>query len=126
MESKAGRKKRVKIFLVSRNSLHDVNHVARGCSTDDTKVFCFFREGEYMVVEGQSRDKFGIEYKLGILVLGKDQQFCLVMDQLYLVLAAILFGKEEKVVKAVDVVGEEHSIVSESDTGDDPVPDGDS
>ena len=79
-----------------------------------------------MVVEGQSRDKFGIEYKLGILVLGKDQQFCLVMDQLYLVLAAILFGKEEKVVKAVDVVGEEHSIVSESDTGDDPVPDGDS
>ena len=48
------------------------------------------------------------------------------MDQLYLVLATILFGEEEQVVQVVDVVGEEHSIVSESDAGDDPVPDGDS
>ena len=59
MESKAGRKKRVKLFLVSRNSLHDVNHVARGCSTDDTKVFCFFREGSTWLL----RDR--VEISLG-------------------------------------------------------------
>ena len=72
MESKASRKERVKLFLICRNSLHDVNHVARGSSTDDTQVFCFLGEGEHMVVEGQSRDKFGIEYKLRILVVGED------------------------------------------------------
>ena len=43
-----------------------------------------------------------------------------------MVLATILFGEEEKMTEAVDVVGEEHTIVSESDAGDDPIQDGDS
>ena len=48
------------------------------------------------------------------------------MDKLYLVLAAVLLCEEEKVMKVVDVVGEENSIISESDAGDDLTQDGNS
>ena len=81
-------------------------------------MFSCSGEGDFLSVEGYIRDEFGVLDNMAILVFIEDEKTGLVRNQLNLVLIAVLYGNEEKIVEVSDVIGDEDGIVSESDTGD--------
>ena len=81
-------------------------------------MFSCSGEGDFLSVEGYIRDEFGVLDNMAILVFIEDEKTGLLRNQLNLVLIAVLYGNEEKIVEVSDVIGDEDGIVSESDTGD--------
>ena len=81
-------------------------------------MFSCSGEGDFLSVEGYIRDEFGVLDNMAILVFIEDEKTGLLRNQLNLVLIAVLDGNEEKIVEVSDVIGDEHGVISKTDTGD--------
>ena len=86
-------------------------------------MFCIIREFYPFPTKGYWGEKLGIVHKVFILLIGENEQFCLVWNQLYLVLDAVLHGEVKKEMEGNDVVRNQDSIVSENNGRDGCAPD---
>ena len=102
---------------VSCKPLSNVGNVARRTRPDDPKVFSGGREGDFLAVERNFRNKFRILDTMIILIFGKGKKTCLVRNKLDVVLVTVLDRDEEEIREVSDVIGDQHGVIREGDTG---------
>ena len=80
---------------VSCKSLSNVGNIARRTRPDDPKVFSSGREGNFLAVKINVRNKFRILDTMIISIFRESEKTCLVRNKLDLVLVTVLDGNEE-------------------------------
>ena len=74
------------------------------------------REGDFLAVERNFRNKFRILDTMIILIFGKSKKTCLVRNKLDMVLVTVLDRDEEEIREVSDVIGDQHGVIREGDT----------
>ena len=97
-------------------SLCNVGNVPRSTRPNDPEVLSVGREGDFLAVERNFRNKFRILDTMIILIFGKSKKTCLVRNKLDVVLVTVLDRDEEEIREVSDVIGDQHGVIREGDT----------
>ena len=118
---KSGRENSHKSSPVSRYPCQDVWHVSMN-GLNHTNMVSFIAERDFLPTKTDRRDKFPIKHGGFQVWGGKAEKFCLLRNQLHMVLGTIFDGEVEKVLQLEDAVTNQTGIISLANGGNkDPI-----
>ena len=85
-------------------------------------MFCLVREVNFLSIKRDGGDQLGIGNLCSFWIVGEDEEFSLVRDQLNPVLLTVLCGQVQKKVKVDDGGCCQDSVICQGDGGDGNAP----